>query len=319
MTLKTEDYGGINPIDTDATYGFATHRDGSATATKFRDGLSAAFKRYDTFLIDQWGVLHDGSRPYDGAVECLRRLTWGGKQVIIISNSGKRAAENESRLNKIGFPRDSYSHLVTSGEIAWQMLATGRGAFRKFVGKRCLLLSSDDPSGFADGLPISLAENVEEADFILLAGVDDKTPQQDYDHMIANGVRRGITLVCANPDLTRITPDGLKPGAGAMAQSYQNKGGRVIYIGKPHPEIYTHCLMLAATSSDARALAIGDSLHHDIAGGLAAGIDTLLVMGGVHAPVLSASSDPAILKDKIMSIAGPSGAMPDWATPYFRW
>jgi HAD superfamily hydrolase (TIGR01459 family) len=284
----------------------------------FSNGLSTAAEHYDSFLIDQWGVLHDGQKPYPGAVRCLYRLVEAGKQVILVSNSGRRALENESRLNSLGFPRDSYSLSVTSGEIAWKMLAAGQGSFRKIAGTRCLLLSSNDPSEFAEGLPISLAE-AEEADFILLAGIDDMKPPHYYEQMIAVGLERGLPLICANPDLKRITPEGLKPGAGAIADCYEAGGGTVNYIGKPYPEIYAHCLMLAATAPKKRVLSIGDSLHHDIAGGRAAGIDTLLVMGGVHADELPKNADPAPLAEAILRIAGRYGATPDWAIPSFKW
>jgi HAD superfamily hydrolase (TIGR01459 family) len=315
MTLQTAFHMSATSMASNVRHDSMT----SPILPKIRQGLSAIANRYDTFLIDQWGVLHDGNKPYAGAVDCLRHLTAAGKKVIIISNSGKRSAENEKRLKSIGFPADSYSHLVTSGEIAWQMLATHRGPFRNLASKRCLILSSDNPAEFAQGLPIRVAETVEEADFILLAGIDDRISQQDYDHIIATGVRRRIPLICANPDLTRITADGLKPGAGAMASNYQLNGGNVSYIGKPYPEIYVHCLMLAESGPGSRVLAIGDSLHHDVAGGIAAGIDTLLILGGVHTEHFPENAELATLKDAMIRITGDDSTIPNWVIPSFKW
>lgn len=317
MSLAAEDQRSTGSLASEAAYASASYPSGT-TVTRFRNSLSAAAQHYDSFLIDQWGVLHDGRKPYPGAVQCLDRLIGGGKQVILISNSGKRAVENEIRLHHIGFPAKSYTHLVTSGEIAWQMLAAGQGLFSKLTGKRCLLLTSDDPADYAAGLPISLAD-AEDADFILLAGIDDRRSRHYYEHMIATGLSRGLPLICVNPDLMRITAAGLKPGAGGVADRYQSRGGKVRYIGKPHLEIYTHCLMLAASGPGERVLSIGDSLHHDIAGGRLAGIDTLLVMGGVHADALPENADPTSLRAAIMAIAGRYGAIPDWAIPSFKW
>ena len=124
-----------------------------------------------------------------------------------------------------------------------------------------------------------------------------------------------MPLVCANPDLARITPDGLKPGAGAIAERYAARGGEVHYVGKPHRKIYAHCLALAA----GRALGVGDSLHHDVAGGAAAGIDTLLVMNGVHAAELPNEASAATLVAAMRRIVGDQGVLPDWAAPAFRW
>ena len=315
MTLNPECHSSATRMDFDQGQDARTF----PVLPKIRPGLSAVANHYDTFLIDQWGVLHDGHKPYEGAVDCLQRLTAAGKKVIIISNSGKRSAENEKRLKSIGFGADSYSYLVTSGEIAWQRLATPHGPFRTLAGQRCLLLSSDDAAGFAQGLPITRVESVDNADFILLAGMDEKLSQQDYEHIIATGVGRKIPLICANPDLTRITLEGLKPGAGAMAGDYQRRGGEVSYIGKPHPEIYAHCLMLANNPSKSRVLAIGDSLHHDVAGGMATGIDTLLILGGVHADHFPENMEPAMLRDAMIALTGDDNTIPDWAIPSFKW
>ena len=283
-------------------------------SVEFCAGIAPAADRYDVFLVDQWGVLHDGRMPYAGAVDCLRRLVEAGKTVVLISNSGRRAAESEERLHRLGISAACYSHLVTSGEIAWRMLAAGEGFCRTLAGKRCALFASDTVSRFADGLPVTLS-TLDTADFILLSGMDDSRPTADYERMIEAGNRRGLPLVCANPDLARITPAGLKPGAGAIAERYAARGGEVHYVGKPHREIYAHCLQLAA----GRALGVGDSLHHDVAGGAAAGIDTLLVMNGVHAAELPNEASAATLVAAMRRIVGDQGVLPDWAAPAFRW
>jgi len=49
---------------------------------------------FDGFLIDQFGVLIDGSGPYPNAVAALEHLTLDGKKAVIITNSGKRADYN---------------------------------------------------------------------------------------------------------------------------------------------------------------------------------------------------------------------------------
>ena len=129
-----------------------------AAAVRFCGGLADLAGAYDAFLIDQWGVLHDGYVPYGGAVDCLRRLVAAGKRVVLISNSGRRAQESGERLARIGLSPDGYSDLVTSGEIAWRMLASGEGFCGPLVGRRAALFASDAHSHFAEGLPIALAE-----------------------------------------------------------------------------------------------------------------------------------------------------------------
>ncbi|MCX7627893.1 MAG: TIGR01459 family HAD-type hydrolase [Methylophilaceae bacterium] len=286
---------------------------------RYSTGLGPLATHYDAFLVDQWGVLHNGHAACPEAVQCLRRLTRAGKQVVIISNSGKRSESNEIRLDKLGIPRDSYAHLVTSGEIAWQMLATGRGIFRTFMDVPGLLLTSDRPEEFSRGLGVCFVDHVEQAGFILLAGINDELVPSFYDHVIKRGLEKNLPMVCVNPDLTRITPYGLQAGAGAIAQTYQKRGGSVHYIGKPHPEIYRYCLDLLPGIPTSRVLAVGDSIHHDVVGGHMAGLDTLLTLQGVHVDDFVDTTNPDEIIRRIRKLTDSFGAVPDWVVPGFRW
>ena len=94
-------------------------------------GLDEVAERFDAFLIDQFGVLRDGKGPYPGAVDTLIRLKQAGKTIIILSNSGKRSAENDRRLAALGFDRTSWDWFLTSGEVAWRNPAEGKRAGRR--------------------------------------------------------------------------------------------------------------------------------------------------------------------------------------------
>jgi len=263
--------------------------------------------------------LHNGNHLYDGAVDCLNQLTKSGKKTIILSNSGRRSAENKIRLENIGFTRECYTDLITSGDVAWQMLASEQGLLGQFTGKRCLFLASDNSAEFSRGLPLIPVKTVEESDLIILAGIDDERPNDYYLELIEAGVNLGIPLVCTNPDSMRITHHGLKPSAGYIAKQYQNKGGTTYFVGKPYPEIYEYCFKLTNTHSLDRVVMIGDSLHHDVTGGNSVGIDTMLIMGGVHAAELLRDLEPKKIAANIANLARPSGALPEWACDTFKW
>ena len=55
---------------------------------------------YDTFLLDMWGVMHDGSAPYEGVLQTIRELKKAGKKLIILSNSSKRRENSEKMLGR---------------------------------------------------------------------------------------------------------------------------------------------------------------------------------------------------------------------------
>ena len=126
---------------------------------------------YRYFLIDQFGVLHNGRTPYTGAAAALQKINESDAQAIIISNSGKRSAVNEQRMATLGFPRHSYHAMITSGETAWhrlhEMMQTG--AIK--AGTRCYLLSNDADTSSIDGLGLDPTDQIDDADLVMLSGL----------------------------------------------------------------------------------------------------------------------------------------------------
>jgi ribonucleotide monophosphatase NagD (HAD superfamily) len=81
--------------------------------------------------------------------------------------------------------------------------------------------------------------------------------------------------------------------AGALAKWYEEAGGRVRWHGKPFRSVYDSCLRLLGIADRSRILAVGDSLRTDIAGAAGAGIDSLLIAGGIHAEEFGKTGEPA--------------------------
>jgi HAD superfamily hydrolase (TIGR01459 family) len=286
---------------------------------RFVDGVGAFADRYEVFVVDQWGVLHDGRAVFPSVVECLRRLLALGKQVVILSNSGRRAADNAQRLLDLGVGADCYTALITSGEVARECLAAHAPPFPPSLGRRCLLLSSDGTDSLVRGLDIEVARTVADADFILLAGVADDKPLAFYLAILEYGGSHGLPLVCANPDLVRFSPHGLTFSAGELARRYEQIGGTVHYIGKPHEAIYRHCAKAVPGFDTDRAVAIGDSVSHDVVGGARAGLATALVTGGIHQADFADAVDDTDRLRRVSAIAREHGIWPDWVIPRFAW
>lgn len=270
-------------------------------------GVEKLADRFDFFLIDQFGVLHDGSQPFPGAVETLARLTGSGRTTILLSNSGKRSSPNEERLLRLGFKPGSWTHFLSSGEVAWPHLSrslSGRS-------KRCLLIARDSDRSAVDGLDIELTEDGGLADIVLLSASEgDRYELDHYTRILEPAARRGVPCLCTNPDKLMMTPVGLRFGAGRIADLYTELGGSVQWIGKPYPEIYMAARELAACGDDARVVCIGDSVEHDIAGGRGAGLATALVQTGIHASM--SGSERQRLYDE-------QGGPPDFLLPAFAW
>ncbi|WP_119460797.1 TIGR01459 family HAD-type hydrolase [Rhodospirillaceae bacterium SYSU D60014] len=282
----------------------------------FCSGVGAFAERFDAFLVDQWGVLHNGVAPYPGAVACLARLREFGKPVVILSNSGKRAASNLKRLAVLGFPAESYTALVTSGEVAWHALQERSDPFYADLGRRCFRLAPRADPGVLDGLDLETAQTVETADFLLASSTNEPDfAIVNYEPHLRSGAKRGLPMLCTNPDLVGVTAAGLVPSPGALARRYEELGGQVHYVGKPYPEVYRFCFSLLGGMAPERVVAVGDSLQHDIAGGAAAGTATAFVVGGIHADRFSDPDDSAALA----ALAAEYAVMPDFTIPAFRW
>ncbi len=54
-------------------------------------GIRSLAERYDVFIIDLWGTLHNGIVAYPGAIDALTRLKGEGKRIGLLSNVPRRA------------------------------------------------------------------------------------------------------------------------------------------------------------------------------------------------------------------------------------
>lgn len=276
-------------------------------------GLSEIADRYDLFVVDQWGVLHDGAKPHPGAHDALKNLKATGAAVVLLSNSGKRVAESHRRLAALGFERDLYDLALTSGEQVFEGLSKKEGDFYGRLGKRFLMFAWDDDRSITEGTGFEETGSVEDADFILCAGTDRPT-LDDYTPVLSRALERGLPMTCANPDRVSVQPDGsLKICPGAIAEKYEAMGGRVQWHGKPQQNAYRK--IREETGVDGAGLGIGDSLSHDIKGAVDAGMDSVFVTGGIHATDLPPATGP----DDIAALGRQFDAIPTYYQERFTW
>ena len=249
------------------------------------NSLMEILESFDIVVLDQWGVLHNGSVCYPSASEAMRKLQAKGKEIIVLSNSGKRANLNRTRIESMRLPGETISKVITSGEALWQDISESRIRLRGQTPHRFYAICGhpNDSKTWAQGSPVKIVDTIDPStDAILLMGLADDTDESEYDATFHQALKFRVPLICSNPDKTSPRADRFVMSPGALADRYETMGGEVIWYGKPHAPIFQAVMRARPELAPDRFLMVGDSLEHDIAGGQNVGFKTLLVRGGIH-------------------------------------
>jgi len=189
--------------------------------------------RYSAWLVDIWGVMHNGHRAFPRAIAATRAFRARGGIVVLLSNSPRPSPSVQEQLRRLGVPDDAYDATVTSGDLTRHELDKHKGAIVFHLGPE-----RDLP--IFQGLAVKLGRP-EQAELVVCSGLlDDETETpDDYIGLLRTLAARKLPMICANPDHLVERGDRLVYCAGALAALYEQEGGRVIYAGKPYQ--YRYC------------------------------------------------------------------------------
>jgi len=233
---------------------------------------------YDLFLFDQWGVIHDGKNIFPKAEEIFLHLQNLKKQVVIISNSGKKSSDNISRMKKLGAKNTLNVPLITSGDVCRDLLVNKKNYFKNF-GDRYFVVATEYP--LLSETQYQQVHSLEKSDFLLLCTTTNFDEYDLIDNIFNQAINLKLPLVCSNPDVLGISGEDVHPSTGDLAIKYKKMGGKTHIIGKPGDEIFEFALN--STGIDKiKTLMIGDSLFNDIYGANQFNIDSLLITSGIH-------------------------------------
>lgn len=308
------------------------------------ESLAEIVSRYDGFILDQFGVMHNGKEALPGAAECVEQLFTQGKKLIILSNTSSPSETALSKLPKMGFDRNFIEGAVTSGEEAGRYIREtyGRKDGDDSIKKKAIWFTwakePVSPLPFLEKCgDIVVTNDAEEADFVIAHGAgviwDDCNTQSMYSlgSFIDDGdmsrispvleecKERGLPMVCANPDYIMIRPDGSTGHMpGKIARQYEKIGGKCTYFGKPHTEHFQACLKKLGLDPS-RVAHVGDSLHHDVAGANSAGIASVFITGGIHSKDLGGCELGVLPEEsKLNDLFQAHGQVPSHVLPLFR-
>lgn len=237
----------------------------------------------DGWLSDVWGVIHNGRAAFPAATDACVRFRQAGGSVVLVTNAPRPEAAVAEMLDRLGVPRAAWDAIVTSGDVTRELIAP-------YAKRAVFHLGPERDLGIFAGLDTFLGP-AGDAEAVVCSGLfdDDTETPETYRSMLEEFRARHLPMICANPDIVVERGDRLVYCAGGIAQLYEQLGGRVIYAGKPHAQIYARALeVFAAVRGQPvardRILAIGDGLNTDIKGAREAGLRSVFIASALHVP-----------------------------------
>lgn len=259
-------------------------------------GLAEIADRYDAVICDVWGVIHNGREAFRPACDALVNFADQRGPVVLLSNAPRPAAAVVPQLLALGVPGEAWQAFVTSGDATRALLN------QRAPGPAWVVGPARDEALF-EGIALDRS-GPQEAAFIACTGLfDDETETpDDYRDALEVAARRGLEMICANPDRVVQRGDQLVYCAGALADVYESLGGKVIMAGKPYAPVYDMALaeasrILGRPVDRSRVLCIGDGMATDIKGANGQDLDCLFVLGGIHGAELGGDAAALLARE----------------------
>ena len=237
-----------------------------------KEGLRSIIKDYDLFFIDLWGVVHNGIKLYEQAIVALKEIKKAKKDYVLLTNAPRPNNTVKIFLDKLGMDKDIQKKVYTSGEASLNYLKENHSDDMFFhIGP------PRDFDLFKD-FKKKKVENISDCSYLLCTGLfEERNEDLNYYKGLLN---KFITkkMICTNPDLIVDKGSNRELCAGSVAMIFKKMGGKVIYFGKPFPEVYNQSI----DKNNKKILCIGDNLNTDIKGANLQNYHCLLISNGVH-------------------------------------
>ena len=97
--------------------------------------LAEIYENYDTYIIDLWGVIHNGVKLNSKAIKAVENLIQNKKKVIFLTNAPRPCKEVKNFLRSLKINEELLENVFSSGEAAmlslqkkkiWRILFSSR-------------------------------------------------------------------------------------------------------------------------------------------------------------------------------------------------
>ena len=236
------------------------------------NGLRSIAENYDIFYIDLWGVIHNGINLNKDAIKALEEITKIKKKYVLLTNAPRPSKIVKLSLEKMGMNKEIRENVYSSGEAALSYLK------KNLLNKNFYHLGPPKDFDLFLDFKENKTSSIEESSYLLCTGLFEKQSEDlnYYKELLKESINK--KMICTNPDLLVDKGDKRELCAGSVALIFEKMGGKVLYFGKPFPEVYNQSI----NNKGKKVLSIGDNLNTDIKGANLLNYDSLIISNGVH-------------------------------------
>jgi HAD superfamily hydrolase (TIGR01459 family) len=237
-----------------------------------KEGFSSIVDNYQLFYIDLWGVVHNGIKLHNEAINTLKKISEKGKDYVLLTNAPRPNNSVKIFLEKLGMGKEIRDHVFTSGEAALNFLK------KNFSDKTFFHVGPPRDFDLFKDFEKNKSANIEKSEYFLCTGLldDHEKDLAFYQNLFTAHLEK--KMICTNPDLIVDRGNKREFCAGSVAMVFEKMGGEVVYFGKPYPEVYNK----STDNKNKKILSIGDNLNTDIKGANLLNYDSLLISDGIH-------------------------------------
>jgi NagD protein len=222
------------------------------------------------YLIDMDGVIYRGPELIAGADRFVQELRARKIPFCFLTNNSQRTRRDvAAKLARMGVEVEE-DHIFTCAMATARFLAQQKPGGTAYVIGEGGLLTALHHNGFAivDHAP----------DYVVVG--EGRTFNLELVEAAVRMIQDGAKLIATNLDPNCPTPNGLRPGCGAMVAMLEAATGvRAFSVGKPSPLMMRAARKELDLATDETTI-IGDSMETDILGGVQLGFHTILVLSG---------------------------------------
>ena len=237
-----------------------------------KEGLRYIAENYDLFFIDLWGVVHNGIKLHEKAIETLVEIDKSNKKYVLLTNAPRPNSTVKNFLKKLGMNNKILENVYTSGEAALSYLK------KNHLSEIFYHIGPPRDFDLFNDFEKKQSKKIKVSSYILCTGLFDDHDQDlnYYKDLLSEHIQK--KMICTNPDLIVDRGNKRELCAGSVAMVFEKLGGEVIYFGKPYPEVYNQ----SVDNKNKKILAIGDNLNTDIKGANLLNYDCMIITSGIH-------------------------------------